>query len=533
MMAATGRLPRTPRLWASVARCVRMAPLRMAVGARHCQSSATAPRSAVAYDHRTLEAKWQRKWIECPPPDLDLLPASMPKFYALSMFPYPSGSLHMGHVRVYAISDCTARVHRMRGYKVLHPMGWDAFGLPAENAAIERGIPTKEWTVKNIGHMRTQLNALGLSFDWHREISTCDPSYYKWTQWLFLRMHREGLAYQKEATVNWDPVDNTVLANEQVDGEGRSWRSGAVVERRLLNQWFLKITKFAEPLLNDLDGLAWPENVKAMQRHWIGKSLGAALEFPIGGAVGQSQTPVKIFTTRPDTICGVTFLAVAPEHPIVKSGLVPPERRQELDAFVNEVLRTTEMDRITARSDDAMTGMYTGVRCVHPITREEVPVFVAKYVLSGYGEGAVMGVPAHDERDFAFAQKNGLEVRPVLQRREEGMQAPSETPLPFCEEDNAVVVNSTDALNGLSSREAAEKVVSLAISGRWGEGRAQYRLRDWLISRQRYWAHRSQSFTATCVRPCPCQKQTSPCCYLKMSPCPDGMDHLLRTVRTG
>ena len=284
------------------------------------------------YNPAAIEEKWQLIWAEL---GLDRTPTDTikPKFYALSMFPYPSGSLHMGHVRNYVITDAIARFKRMQGYRVLHPMGWDAFGLPAENAAIDRGIPPAKWTYQNIAQMRQQLQPLGLSIDWDREVTTCSPNYYKWTKWIFLQFLKAGVAYQKEAAVNWDPVDRTVLANEQVDKEGRSWRSGAKVERKLLRQWFLKITDYAEELLNDLDQLTgWPERVKIMQANWIGKSVGAYLEFPIVGI----EEKIGVYTTRPDTVYGVTYIVLAPEHPLTRC-VTTPEQQVAVEAFIQEV----------------------------------------------------------------------------------------------------------------------------------------------------------------------------------------------------
>ncbi|MEM1427711.1 MAG: class I tRNA ligase family protein, partial [Cyanobacteria bacterium P01_H01_bin.130] len=306
------------------------------------------PGGAIAVDARynpnAVDAKWQKIWAE-QNADLTSEDASKPKFYALSMFPYPSGNLHMGHVRNYTITDAIARVKRMQGFRVLHPMGWDAFGLPAENAAIDRGIHPAEWTEQNISQMKTQLAQLGLSYDWDREVATCRPDYYKWTQWIFQQFLEAGLAYQKEATVNWDPVDQTVLANEQVDSEGRSWRSGALVERRQLRQWFFKITDYAEELLQDLKQLdGWPERVKTMQANWIGKSTGAYLEFPIIGNPELDGETIAVFTTRPDTVYGVTYVVLAPEHPLTAQ-VTAGDRQEAVAAFVDEIGKESEIDR--------------------------------------------------------------------------------------------------------------------------------------------------------------------------------------------
>jgi len=424
------------------------------------------------YNPNTVEAKWQQIWAAV---GADRVPAAddRPTFYALGMFPYPSGNLHIGHVRNYTLVDAIARCRRMQGYRVLHPMGWDAFGLPAENAAIERGIHPAVWTHQNIAQMRAQLQALGLSYDWEREVATCDPDYYRWTQWLFLRFWEAGLAYQKEATVNWDPVDQTVLANEQVDSEGRSWRSGALVEKKKLRQWFLKITDYAEALLQDLDTLTrWPEKVRAMQANWIGKSLGAELTFAVVGA----EARIPVFTTRPDTLGGVSYVVLAPEHPLV-GVLTAPGQQETVAAFVAEVSRESERERTA--EDRPKRGVPLGREAINPLTGETVPIWIADYVLAEYGTGAVMGVPAHDGRDFAFAQQYGLPVWAVIVPKNGEPPAGAYT-------DPGVMVNSGD-LDGLDSGAAKAEVVGRAEAGGWGQGRVQYRLRDWLISRQRYW----------------------------------------------
>ena len=362
------------------------------------------------YHPASLEQKWQQTWAQQglykTPTDKD-----KPKFYALSMFPYPSGSLHMGHVRNYTITDVIARLKRMQGYRVLHPMGWDAFGLPAENAAIDRGIPPAEWTYQNIAQMREQLQKLGFSIDWEKEVTTCSPEYYRWTQWLFLQFYKCGLAYQKEAAVNWDPIDQTVLANEQVDNEGRSWRSGAIVEQKLLRQWFLKITDYANELLNDLEHLnGWPERVKLMQANWIGQSIGAQLEFPI---IGLDEN-IAVFTTRPDTVYGVSYLVLAPEHPLVAQ-VTTPEQKAAVEAFIQEVKNESQTDRTS--EDKPKRGVPTGGKALNPFNEEEIPIWIADYVLYGYGTGAVMGVPAHDLRDFQFATQYDLHIKQVPMMR--------------------------------------------------------------------------------------------------------------------
>lgn len=424
------------------------------------------------YTPLSIEQKWQKAWTE---QGLDKTPetSDKPKFYALSMFPYPSGNLHMGHVRNYTITDVIARLKRMQGYRVLHPMGWDAFGLPAENAAIERRIPPEKWTYQNIAQMRYQLQQLGFSIDWNREVATCSPNYYRWTQWLFLQFFKAGLAYQKEAAVNWDPIDQTVLANEQVDSEGRSWRSGAIVERKMLRQWFLKITDYAEQLLNDLDKLTgWPERVKLMQANWIGKSVGAYLEFPI---VGMDEK-IGVFTTRPDTVYGVTYIVLAPEHPLTKQ-VTTTERMTAVEAFIKEVSTQSELDRTA--EDKPKRGIPTGGKVINPFTNEEIPIWIADYVLFEYGTGAVMGVPAHDTRDFVFANQNQLPIKVVIVDDDE-------LPLTAAYTEPGIMINSGE-FNGMASTKGKEAIIRHAENQGYGKARVQYRLRDWLISRQRYW----------------------------------------------
>lgn len=439
------------------------------------------------YNPNDIEAKWQATWAEqradrTPERDLADSAEKRPKFYALSMFPYPSGNIHMGHVRNYTITDAIARVKRMQGYDVLHPMGWDAFGLPAENAAIERGVHPAAWTEQNIAQMQAQFKKLGLSYDWDREVATCRPDYYRWTQWLFLQFFEAGLAYQKEATVNWDPVDQTVLANEQVDAEGRSWRSGALVERRQLRQWFLKITDYAEQLLTDLDQLTgWPERVKTMQANWIGKSTGAYLEFPIVGNDALAGEKIAVFTTRPDTVYGVTYVVLAPEHPLTAQ-VTTAERAAAIASFVEEIGRESEIERTA--EDKPKRGIPTGGMALNPFTGEEIPIWIADYVLYEYGTGAVMGVPTHDRRDFQFARQNGLPLRMVIVPDGTAIAA-NETPEDAYTEAG-VLVNSGE-FDGLPSGEAKEKIVAYAEAQGYGKARVQYRLRDWLISRQRYW----------------------------------------------
>ena len=426
-----------------------------------------------------IEGKWQQAWAE-QKLDQAVENPDQPKFYALSMFPYPSGNLHMGHVRNYTITDVVARVRRMQGYRVLHPMGWDAFGLPAENAAIDRGIHPAQWTHQNIDQMRAQLQDLGLSYDWDREVATCAPDYYHWTQWIFIQMLQMGLAYQKEAAVNWDPIDQTVLANEQVDSEGKSWRSGAMVEKKLLRQWFLKITDYADELLQDLDKLpGWPERVRTMQANWIGKSTGAQVVFKT-----ESGETLPVFTTRPDTLWGVTFMVLSPEHPLVEK-LTSPDRVAAIDDYRKAAATKSEIDRTA--EDREKTGVWTGSYAVNPVNGAKIPIWIADYVLMGYGTGAIMAVPAHDQRDFEFARKFGLPVKVVVQPEGEPLDGDT---LTTAWAGDGVMVNS-GPLNDIPAGKGEAQSVSAAIA--WleanakGRSEANYRLRDWLISRQRYW----------------------------------------------
>ncbi|WP_411876776.1 leucine--tRNA ligase [Vulcanococcus limneticus] len=433
------------------------------------------------YHPQAIEASWQQQWQE---QGLHATPALQPgddAFYALSMFPYPSGNLHMGHVRNYVITDVVARVARLRGKRVLHPMGWDAFGLPAENAAIERGVDPGAWTDQNIAAMRQQLNQLGLSIDWDRELATCHSDYYRWTQWLFLQFLEAGLAYQKDATVNWDPVDQTVLANEQVDSEGRSWRSGALVEKRKLRQWFLKITAYADQLLDDLPKLeGWPERVRTMQANWIGRSTGAELSFPVVDADGHDTAErITVFTTRPDTIYGASYVVLAPEHPLV-ARLTTEEQAIHVEAFCDLVSRQSEQERTA--DDKPKRGVPIGARVRNPANGELIPLWIADYVLAEYGTGAVMGVPAHDQRDFVFARQYELPVRQVI--IPEGSDEHAYEGGAWTE---AGVLIHSGRFDGLASGEAKAAITAAAEVEGWGRAKVQFRLRDWLISRQRYW----------------------------------------------
>jgi len=435
---------------------------------------------ASRYRPELIESRWQQAWAE---QGLDRTAEGTDgsPFFALSMFPYPSGNLHMGHVRNYVITDVIARSARMRGHRVLHPMGWDAFGLPAENAAIERGVEPGAWTDRNIASMREQLRQLGLSIDWEREVTTCHSDYYRWTQWLFLQFLEAGLAYRREATVNWDPVDQTVLANEQVDGEGRSWRSGAVVEKRQLRQWFLKITAYADQLLDDLPKLeGWPERVRTMQANWIGRSSGAQLDFPLLDGEGMpTGEAITVFTTRPDTVFGVSYVVLAPEHPLV-ARLTTADQAIAVQAFCDLVGRQSDQERTA--EDGPKRGVPIGAMVRNPANGEAVPLWIADYVLAEYGTGAVMGVPAHDQRDFLFARQYELPVRQVIIPEgsdEHGFEGGAWT-------EPGVLIHSGH-FDGLASREAKLAITAAAEAEGWGRGKVQYRLRDWLISRQRYW----------------------------------------------
>ena len=396
-----------------------------------------------------------------------------PKYYCLSMFPYPSGKLHMGHVRNYTIGDVLSRFHRMLGFNVLQPMGWDAFGLPAENAALQNKSAPAAWTYSNIDYMKHQLKQLGLAIDWKREIATCRPEYYKWEQWLFTELFKKKLIYKKISTVNWDPVDQTVLANEQVI-DGKGWRSGAVVEKKEIPQYFMKITEYADELLNDLDSLeGWPEQVKTMQRNWIGKSYGCEIEF----SIKDHTDSVKIYTTRPDTLLGVTYLAIAAEHPLAS---LIKKNNPTIEAFINECTRGSVAEADLATTEKI--GIDSGLRAIHPITQKEVPIWIANYVLMNYGSGAVMAVPAHDERDFHFAKKYKLEIEQVI----EPIDSKTINLTEAAYTDHGRLINSGE-FNGLEFQEAFDAIVKKLTSINKGKKTTQFRLRDWGISRQRYW----------------------------------------------
>ncbi len=430
------------------------------------------------YRPEIIEPKWQKCWAES---DFyhSAKDESRPKYYVLEMFPYPSGKLHMGHMRVYSIGDVLARFLRMRGYNVLHPMGWDAFGLPAENAAIAHGVNPASWTMENIKHMKDQQNQLGLSYDWNREITTCAPDYYRWTQWLFLLLYEQGLAYRRKATINWCADCQTVLANEQVEG-GACWRCGQDVEPKELEQWFLRITAYADRLLDDLEDLQdWPERVKIMQQNWIGRSEGAEIVFPLKEFPGEV---VHTFTTRPDTLYGVTYMVLAPEHPLVGRLVEGTSREEEILSFVEKTKGKSEIERTSAETEKI--GLFTGRHAVNPINGEEVPILVANYVLMAYGTGAVMGVPAHDERDFQFARKYELPIRVVIQPGEN--ESLDDSLMEGAYEGPGYMVNS-GSFDGLYFEEGKKRITEYLADNQQGKFTTSYRLRDWLISRQRYW----------------------------------------------
>ena len=427
------------------------------------------------YDPATIEPRWQERWsasgLYRTPDHVE----GRPNWYALTMFPYTSGDLHVGHWFAMAPSDTLVRFQRMRGSNVLFPMGFDAFGLPAENAAMKGGQHPRDWTNANVERMRGQLQRMGASFDWDREVNTSDPAYYRWTQWWFAQLFKQGLAYRGEALVNWCPQDGTTLANEQVV-DGRCERCDALVEQRMMSQWFFRITNYIEELLNH-EGLEWPEHVKTMQRNWIGRSEGVEASFALEARAGGAEE-IRVFTTRPDTICGVTFMVLAPEHPLV-GPLTTSEQRASVEDYVANARRLTEIERQS--TERVKTGVFTGSYCVNRITGERVQVWVADYALATYGTGAVMGVPAHDQRDFDFATQYGLDVRVVI--------APPEwdgAPLTEAYVEPGVAVNSLQ-FDGMPNDEVKGAVTSFLSERGWGEAKVTYRLRDWLISRQRYW----------------------------------------------
>ncbi len=427
------------------------------------------------YDFDLIEKKWQKIWEETGAFSIDET-TDKPKYYALEMFPYPSGNLHMGHVRNYSIGDVVARYKKMRGFNVLHPMGWDSFGLPAENAAIKNGTPPAEWTWSNIDNMREQLKRLGFSYDWDREVATAKPDYYKFTQWMFLQLYKNGLAYKKKSYVNWCPSCQTVLANEQVVN-GKCDRCKSEVGKKDLEQWFFKITDYAQRLLDDIDKLdGWPDKVRSMQTNWIGRSEGAELEFKIDG----SDKTLTVYTTRPDTIYGVSYMVIAPEHPVVEELIAGTPQEAECREFIKRVQSLSEVVR--SATDTEKEGVFTGTYMVNPFNGEKIPLYLANYVFLDYGTGIVMGVPAHDQRDFDFAKKYNLPIRIVVQP--DDMEIDENIAEAFAAE--GTMINSGE-FSGLKNTEALYAMIKYAEEKGFGTKKVNFRLRDWLISRQRYW----------------------------------------------
>ena len=433
-----------------------------------------------SYFPQEIEKKWQNIWEETnafKTPDV----SDKPKYYALSMFPYPSGKLHMGHVRNYTITDVIARFKKANGFNVLHPIGWDSFGLPAENAAMKHHVDPETWTDENIAYMKKQLKMLGLSYDWDREVATCKPEYYKWTQWLFLQLYKKGLVYKKEAAVNWCNKCGTVLANEQVI-DGKCWRCDSVVEKKYLSQWFIKITDYADVLLEDLDKLSgWGDNVKTMQANWIGKSKGAIFKFPVIDAPNGEKIEVPVYTTRPDTVFGITYLVVAPEYKDIEK-LTTPENKDKVEEYRENARKMSEIERLS--TERVKTGVPLGTHCKNPFNGEVFPLWTADYALVEYGTGAVMAVPTHDTRDFAFAKKYNMPMKVVIAPENNTSLDASTMTEAYTEE--GVLVNSGE-FNGIKNTKAKKAITQWAVDKGFGEFKTQYRLRDWLISRQRYW----------------------------------------------
>ncbi|MEK6560409.1 MAG: leucine--tRNA ligase [Nitrospirota bacterium] len=431
---------------------------------------------SVKYDHKEIEPRWQHYWEDHSTFKVTE-DRSKPKYYCLEMFPYPSGRIHMGHVRNYAIGDVIARYKTMRGFNVLHPMGWDSFGLPAENAAIEKGVHPAIWTSHNIAYMKQQLKRMGLSYDWEREVATCEPVYYKWNQWFFLKMYERGLAYKRRSSVNWCGSCETVLANEQVI-DGCCWRCSSAVDQKELDQWCFKITDYAEELLSGCDNLpGWPERVLTMQRNWIGKSVGVEIDFPLAG----SDTSIRIFTTRPDTLFGATFMSLAPEHPLVVELIRGTETEAGVRDFIERVRRQDKIVRTAA--DVEKEGVFTGRYAINPLTKEKIPVWVANFVLIEYGTGAIMAVPTHDQRDFEFARKYNLPMRVVIQDSDGTLSA--DTMAAAYTEEGILV--SSGQFNGLNSTDAIGRIAEYVEKEGLGKRTVNYKIRDWGVSRQRYW----------------------------------------------
>ncbi len=433
-----------------------------------------------SYYPQEIEKKWMKYWDENKVFKTENN-SDKPKYYALSMFPYPSGKLHMGHVRNYTITDVIARFKKANGFNVLHPIGWDSFGLPAENAAMKHNADPEKWTDENIAYMTQQLKMLGLSYDWDREVTTCKPDYYKWTQWIFLQLYKKGLVYKKEAAVNWCPDCGTVLANEQVI-DGKCWRCDSEVEKKYLSQWFVKITQYADELLKDLDLLTgWGDNVKTMQANWIGKSHGAIFRFPVVDAPSGEKMEVPVYTTRPDTVHGITYLVVAPEYKDIEK-LTTAENKQAVEEYRANARKMSEIERLS--TDRTKTGVPLGTHCKNPFTGEIFPLWTADYALVEYGTGAVMAVPTHDTRDFDFAKKYNLPMKVVIAPETTLSQGAEELTEAYT--DEGILVNSNE-FNGMKNTEAKKAITQKAVNEGFGEFKTQFRLRDWLISRQRYW----------------------------------------------
>jgi leucyl-tRNA synthetase len=443
---------------------------------------------AQTYDHRTIEAKWQAYWNESGTFRVQEDPEKS-KYYCLEMFPYPSGRIHMGHVRVYAIGDVVARYKTMRGYNVLHPMGWDAFGLPAENAAIEKKVHPNVWTQENVAYMKRQLQRMGLSYDWDREVNTSQPDYYRWNQWIFIKMYERGLAYRKRSAVNWCPSCETVLANEQVLAQesqegGVCWRCDSVVIQKELEQWFFRITAYAQELLDGCDRLTtWPSRVLAMQRHWIGRSEGVEIEFPLVEPL-PGLDAIQVFTTRPDTIYGATFMSLAPESPLLERLIAGRPQAEATRGFVSRVSRLDKASRTAM--DREKEGIFTGAYAINPFTNERIPIWVANFVLYEYGTGAIMAVPAHDARDFAFAKHYDIPIRLVIQNPENTL-ASHTLEAAYEEQEQAGLLVNSGRFSGLSVPEGKRAIGEYVETQKWGKRTVNFRLRDWGISRQRYW----------------------------------------------
>jgi leucyl-tRNA synthetase len=421
-------------------------------------------------DFKSIEKKWQERWEK-----ESKTQEPINKFYVLEMFPYPSGKIHMGHVRNYTIGDAIARIKRMEGYNVLHPMGWDAFGLPAENAAIKNNLRPDIWTYQNIDYMRAQLKSLGFSYDWDREIATCNPDYYKWNQWIFLKMYEKGVVYRKTATVNWCPHDQTVLANEQVI-DGKCWRCGTLIVQKEIPSWYIKVTDYAERLLKDLELLEgkWPQKVIMQQRNWIGKSEGALVKFPLETKLKDFEY-LEIFTTRIDTIFGVSFMAIAPEHPLAKE---VSKENQAVKDFLQKMSHISTRERGTASVKE---GVFTGLYAINPANGKKIPIYVANYILFEYGTGAIMAVPAHDQRDFDFAKVYNLDIIPVVKPQNDNHDFDEKA-----YEEKGILINSGD-FDGLSSDEAKEKILEFLKAKNLATKKISYKIKDWNVSRQRYW----------------------------------------------